>query len=201
MIDGWGKRRLEPSLDRLAAGLQAAGISANAMTVFGLATGLAAALAIAAGHFWSALALILASRLSDGLDGALARRAGSTDFGGYIDIVFDFAFYGAVPLGFVLHDPAANGAAGAVLLFAFYVNGASFLAYAALAEKRGMRTTERGEKSFFFTTGLAEAGETLIAFALACLFPLWFALIAYVFAAVTLYTAVARVMLARRAFR
>ena len=201
MIDGWGKRRLEPVLAALAAPLAAGGVSANAVTVLGLMAGLAAAVAIALGWFWTALALILVSRLGDGLDGAVAAIAGRTDLGGYLDIVFDFIYYGAVPLGFVLHDPAVNGIAGAVLLFAFYVNGASFLAYAVIAEKRGMSTAVRGRKSFFFTAGLAEAGETLAAFIAACLFPGWFPVIAYAFAALTLYTAASRVVLATIAFR
>ena len=108
--------------------------------------------------------LILASRIGDGLDGAVAKIAGKTDLGGYLDIVLDFVFYGAIPLGFVLADPAANATAGAVLLLSFYVNGASFLAYAAIAEKRKLATTVRGPKSLFFTTGLAEATETIVVF-------------------------------------
>lgn len=201
MIDGWGKRKLEPILAKVAAWLASFGVTANAVTVASLAAGLAAGAAAAAGQFWAALALVLLSRLGDGLDGAVARVKAPTDFGGYIDIVFDFVYYGAVPLGFIFHDPAANGIAGAFLLFAFYVNGASFLAFAAIAEKRGMQTLARGEKSFFFTTGLAEAGETLIAFVLACLWPAWFPVIAWAFAVITLYTAVARIVLAARAFR
>jgi phosphatidylglycerophosphate synthase len=201
LIDGWGRRRLEPLLSALAARLAAAGISANAITLATLLSGLAGAAAVAAGFFWAALVLILVSRLGDGLDGAVARLSGRTDFGGYLDIVFDFAFYGAEPLGFVLFDPAANGVAGAVLLFAFYVNGASFLAYAAIAERRGMTSEARGRKNIFFTAGLAEAGETLIVFVLACIFPGWFPVLAYLFAALTLYTAVSRIVLASRTFR
>ncbi len=85
--------------------------------------------------------------------------------------MLDFAFYGAIPFGFVLADPAANAIAGAALILSFYVNGASFLAYAIMAEKRGLETDARGEKSIFFTTGLAEATETIAVFVLACLFP------------------------------
>lgn len=190
-----------PTLTLLARPISAAGISANAITVASLAAGLAAGIMIAAGHSWIALAFILLSRLGDGLDGAVARIRGGTDLGGYMDIVFDFFYYGAVPLGFVFYDPGTNGVAGAVLLFSFYVNGASFLAYAIMAEKRGMRTDARGQKSLFFTTGLAEAGETLIIFVLACLNPSWFPPLAYFFAAVTLYTAASRVVLATRVFR
>src|SRR5690606_20993822 len=123
----------------------------------GFLIGLMGGVAVIAGWFWVALALILLSRLADGLDGAVARLSRSTDFGGYLDIVLDFAFYGVIPFAFVLHDPASNGVAGGVLLFAFYANGASFLAFSAVAEKRRLVTDARGEECFFFTTGLAEA--------------------------------------------
>ena len=52
----------------------------------------------------------------------------------------------------------------------------------------------------FFTTGLAEASETLAVFVLACLWPAWFPLLAYAFAALCFYTALARIVLAVRNF-
>jgi phosphatidylglycerophosphate synthase len=201
MLDGWARRRIDPALDAIGGRLAQAGVSANAVTIAAFAVGVAAAIAIAQGHFLAGLALLLVSRLGDGLDGAVARVRGKTDLGGYLDIVLDFAFYGAIPLGFVLADPAANAVAGAVLLLSFYVNGSSFLAYAIMAEKRKLEGKARGEKSLFFTTGLAEATETLAVFAAFCLFPAWFAVIAYVFAAVTFYTALSRVVLAGQVFR
>jgi phosphatidylglycerophosphate synthase len=201
MLDGWARKRIDPALEAIGGRLVQAGVSANAVTIAAFAVGVAAAIAIAQGHFLAGLALLLVSRLGDGLDGAVARVRGKTDLGGYLDIVLDFAFYGAIPLGFVLADPAANAVAGAVLLLSFYVNGSSFLAYAIMAEKRKLGGEARGEKSLFFTTGLAEATETLAVFAAFCLFPAWFAVIAYVFAAVTFYTALSRVVLAGRVFR
>jgi phosphatidylglycerophosphate synthase len=53
----------------------------------------------------AALALIIISRIGDGLDGSVARASARTDFGGYLDITLDFVFYGAIPLGFVMYDP------------------------------------------------------------------------------------------------
>lgn len=200
MLDGWMRGRLEPWLDAAALRAAGAGISANAVTISACIVGVAAAVAIAGGWFWLGLALIAASRLGDGLDGAIARVDGRTDLGGYLDIVLDFVVYGAIPLGFVLYDPAANGLAGAVLLFAFYVNGSSFLAYAVMAEKRKLITMARGAKSLFFTTGLAEASETIAVFAAFCLFPAWFPVLAFFFAALTLYTALSRIVLAWRNF-
>lgn len=55
--------------------------------------------AIGLGAFGWGLVLILLNRLFDGLDGAVARAAGPTDLGGYLDIVADFAFYVSVPVG------------------------------------------------------------------------------------------------------
>jgi phosphatidylglycerophosphate synthase len=124
-----------------------------------------------------------------------------TDRGGFLDIVCDFTFYGAFPLAFALRDPEANALAAAVLLFTFYVNGATFLAYAAVAARRGLETRSRGEKTIFFTAGLAEGTETIAAFVLMLLLPLWFVELAYVFAVMVALTAASRAILAWTTFR
>ncbi|MEO3998084.1 CDP-alcohol phosphatidyltransferase family protein [Mesorhizobium sp. CAU 1732] len=200
MFDGWARKRLDPTLDRIAVRLSRARIGANTITLSACAIGLAAAAAIAFEQYLVGLALLLVSRLGDGLDGAVARIDGKTDLGGYLDIVLDFVFYGAIPIGFVIADPSANAVAGAVLVFSFYVNGSSFLAYAVMAEKRGLETGARGQKSLFFTTGLAEATETIVFFVAFCLVPAWFPALAYVFAALCFYTALSRIVLAARMF-
>jgi phosphatidylglycerophosphate synthase len=200
MLDGWARRLIDPALDRAASSLAAAGISANAVTLAACAVGLAAAAAISLQWYLAGLVLMLLSRIGDGLDGAVAKIVGKTDLGGYLDIVLDFLFYGVIPVGFVLADPAANAVAGAVLVFSFYVNGASFLAFAAIAAKRSMASEARGPKSVFFTTGLAEATETIGVFAAFCMAPQWFPELAYAFAALTFYTALSRIVLAARTF-
>ena len=199
MLDGAARRLIGPALDRLGAAL-APRISADAITYAGFGLGLAAAAFIVSELYSLALLLILMSRLCDGLDGAVARHAAKTDRGGYLDIVLDFAFYATIPLAFALARPEANAVAGAVLLASFYVNGSSFLAFAIMAEKRRLATEIRGAKSLYFTTGLAEATETIAVFCLFCLFPGAFAPIAYLFAAACLVTAAARIIMAVRTF-
>jgi phosphatidylglycerophosphate synthase len=201
MLDGLARRLLDPALDRTGRALAARGVPADALTFAGLACGLAAAFAIALGWDGLALAALALNRLLDGLDGAVARATTRTDRGGFLDIVLDFVTYGAVPLAFALRDPAANALAAAVLLFTFYVNGASFLAFAAVAAKRGLESTVRGVKSIYFTAGLAEGTETVIAFAAMILWPQHFPVIALAFAGFTLMGAVARVTLAWHVFR
>lgn len=201
MLDGAVRARIEPAINGLARGIARTGVSANAITVLAWVLGIVAAGLIAWHAYLAGMAVLLLSRLCDGLDGAVARINGKTDFGGYLDIVLDFAIYGAIPIGFALADPAANAVAAAILVFSFYVNGASFLAFAIMAEKHGMSTDQRGEKSFFFTTGLAEATETIAVFVLACLFPAWFPVLAYVFAVICLYTALSRIVATARVLR
>lgn len=201
MLDGLIRGVIDTPMNRGGRWLAARGASANAVTLIGLGLGLLAAGLLAFGHAGLLVVLpLLASRLADGLDGAVARASGKTDFGGFLDIICDFVFYAAIPLAFVLRDPAANGAAGAFLLLSFYVNGATFLGYAILAAKHGMETRTRGEKSLYFTAGLLEGSETIAFFVLIVLWPASFALAAWVFGALCLVTALARVILARRSF-
>lgn len=200
MLDAAARKLIDPPLNRLGRTLAARGVAADHVTLVGLGLGLGAAVLIWAGAFWVALLALLASRLADGLDGAVARASSPTDFGGYLDITADFLFYGAVPLAFVLHDPAANGAAGAFLLASFYFNGTSFLGFAVLAEKRGMDTSVQGVKSLYYSNGLLEGTETILFFTLLCLLPAQFAPLAWVFGALCFLTATLRILAARRIF-
>ena len=63
-----------------------------------------------------------------------------------------------------------------------------------------METRGRGEKSLYFTAGLLEGTETIVFFAVICLWPQWFAPLAWGFGGLCFVTAGARVMLARRVF-
>ena len=105
MLDARLRRMMDPVLDWVGNGLARLGMSANAITVSGFVLGMGAWAALALGHYPLALALILANRLADGLDGAVARRRGLTDLGGYLDIVLDFLFYAGVPFFFAVGQP------------------------------------------------------------------------------------------------
>ena len=201
MLDGKARQLIGPILERVAKTIVRYGIRANAVTLIAFAIGLLAAWAIANQYLLLGLCLILVSRLGDGLDGAIARETRKTDFGGYLDIVLDFAFYGVIPFAFIMLNPEQNAIAGAALILSFYINGASFLAYAVMAEKYGMKTDARGSKSLYFVTGLAEATETIAVFVAFCLFPAWFPLIAWSFAAICIITAFTRILQVKAEFR
>jgi phosphatidylglycerophosphate synthase len=137
--------------------------------------------------------------LLDGLDGAVARATRLTDFGGYLDIVGDFVFYAAVPLGFGL-AAQANQVPALVLLASFILTGISFLAFATIAAKHGLETQAHGRKSFFYNTGLAEGAETILVFVAMALLPQHFAVIAYGYAGLCLLTVLQRTLIAWQTF-
>lgn len=200
MFDAKLRPLIDPALNRVGSAMARAGITANQVTVAGAVCGALAGLAIGLGHPLAGLGFVALSRLLDGLDGAIARSSQPTDFGGYLDIVCDYVFYLAVPLGFGFAAPE-NLPYALMLVAAFTLTAVSFLAYATLAAKRGVETQAHGPKSFFYSTGLAEGAETIAAFVLMCLVPAWFPMIAGVFTGLCVLTVIQRSLIARRVFR
>jgi len=192
--------RIRPLLDHATAGLARrlakARVTANQLTAVGLVLGLGAALLIALGRPTLAAILFLLGRLFDGLDGPVARETKATDLGGYLDNVFDFIVYAAIPLAFALYNPAANALAAACLLAAIVANGTAFLAFAAIAGKRGLQTAAQGHKSMYFLAGMAEGTETVVTYTAMCLFPEAFPYLAAAFAALCVASAIGRISIA-----
>ncbi|OYY91531.1 MAG: hypothetical protein B7Y45_02950 [Sphingomonas sp. 28-66-16] len=196
MFDARLRPLIDPPLNAIGRRIARVGIGANQVTLAGTAIGIGAGIAIADRRFALALALVLVCRLLDGLDGAVARATHKSDFGGYLDIVGDFAFYVAVPVGFGFAD-SANLPFALLLVASFTLTGISFLAFAVLASTRGIETTAHGEKSFFYNSGIAEGGETIAFFIAMCLWPAAFPALASAFTALCLLTVGQRTLAAR----
>lgn len=194
MLDRWALKLIKPSLTGIAKQLNKRNIHANQVTVTGFAIGMMALPALAMEQYGLALLLILLNRLSDGLDGALARLQQPTDVGAFLDIVLDFIFYSGVVFGFALANPSQNALAAAGLIFSFMGTGASFLAFAVLAEKRGINSLNYPNKGFYYIGGIAEGTETILVFVALCLWPQKFVVIAWSFAAICYLTTIIRVL-------
>lgn len=199
MLDASLRPLINPPLDRAGRALARRGVSANQVTIVGVAVGLAAAGAMAVEAFAAGIGLILLNRLCDGLDGGVARARGLTEFGAFLDILADFVFYAAIPVGFALADPV-NRLPAVWLLASFLVSGVSFLAYAVLAARRGLSTDARGRKGFYHAAGIAEGTETIAVFVLCGLQPAWFPWLATGYAAVCVVTGAARLGMAWQTF-
>ena len=194
MLDRMALKLVRPAVEAAASRLSARGLTADQATLTGFGFGMLAAVMIASGLTTAAILPLLVNRALDGIDGALARRVGATGRGAFLDIALDFVFYAAIPLAFAVSAPEENALAAAVLLAAFVATGTSFLAFAVIAEKRGLRSTEYPSKSFYYLGGLTEGTETILCFLAMCLWPQHFAAIAIVYAALCAVTALTRLI-------
>jgi len=199
MIDA----QLRPLIDRLlnpiGRGLVVLGVTANQVTMIGAAFGLIAAGCVAAGLFYPALWFVIANRVIDGLDGAVARASRSSDFGGYLDIVSDFIFYSAIPMAFAVAQPE-TALAAAFLIFSFLGTATSFLGFAILAEKHHVTTQIRGIKAFYYLGGLTEGTETILLFLAMLVWPDYFSPMAIIFGIFCWVTTGTRIYAAYRQF-
>ena len=87
-------------------------------------------------------------------------------------------------------DAAALPAA--VLIASFVGTGSSFLAFANLAQKRGLQAQDYPQKGIYYLGGLTEGTETICVFVAMCLWPSAFPTLALGFAAACLFTTVTR---------
>lgn len=212
MLDSTARAVLDAPLARAAALLDRPGVTPDRLTGANLVLGLASAGAAAAQWWVPALVLWLACRLADGLDGPLARRRramaspptppGDAGAGGFFDITADFVVYGAGVVGVAVGATAGYGASWLpflVVLLAYYVNGAAFLAFSSIAERAGRRLDDG--RSLSFLGGLAEGTETVVAHGLWLLLPAFAGPIAWVWAALVGVSAAHRVWAGYRALR
>ena len=193
MLDKWTIQWLKPVLTVAAKQLHSRKVMPDQVTLTGFAIGMTAVPLLAWEQYTLALFAIIANRTLDGLDGALARLSEPSDAGAFLDITLDFIFYAGVVFGFAWANPEQNALMASLLIFSFMGTGASFLAYAIMAEKHNLDDPRFPHKSFYYLGGLAEGTETIIIFALLCLFPNWFPVLALIFAVICLLTAALRV--------
>lgn len=197
MFDAALRRLVNPPLNRAASAFVRSGVSANTLTIIGSVIGIFAASAIVQQQFAAGLILILLNRILDGLDGAVARINSPTEFGGYLDTLADFLFYVLVPVGFGLAN-TENLLSALLLVASFTITAVSFLGFAAIAARRGDNDGVHGPKAFIYSTGLMEGGETIAFFILFCLFPVYFPVLALIFAVLCILTIAQRIALAAK---
>lgn len=199
MLDSTVRPIIDPPLDHIGRFLSRQGISANTMTFMGFGCGLAAILLIIQGEYLWGVFFITLNRLCDGLDGAIARVRGLTDFGGLLDIVCDFIVYAGVVFSFGVHDPDKLIYA-AFLVLSFMGPITSFLAYGIIAAKREVTIDIRGQKSFYYMGGICEGTETFATLVLLCFLPEYFDIICITYGVLCWMTTMGRVYYAWKDF-
>ena len=169
-------------------------ISPNHMTLIGFSFGVLMCLSIIIDQYLMAIFFLFLNRLSDGLDGAMARLQNPTPLGGYLDIVLDFLIYGGFVLSFGITEQN-NTLLSMVLLFCYIGTGSTFLAKAAIMPSlTHQNLNEEIPKSFHYAVGLIEGTETLIFMVLCLLFPNLFIFFSFIFIILCLITIVFRII-------
>jgi phosphatidylglycerophosphate synthase len=172
------------------------GWTPNQVTMLGFVIALLASAAVATHFWWAAFMLWWLSRLMDGTDGIYARASGQeSDFGAYLDIVLDMAAYGAMVLAFAIAVPDLQGR-WLAMLFLYILCIATALSLGMQEAKRDM--IARDERGLRLGAGLAEGGETGIAYSLFLLFPAVLEISTLIWIAILATTVIARSFLAYR---
>ena len=199
MFDANLRPFIDRGLDPIGHWLARFGITANQVTVTGAGFGLMAFIFIASDLHFIGFWMIILNRLADGLDGAVARACGRTDFGGYLDLVMDFIFYSAIPLAFAIAN-SDQAIAACFLCVSFMGTASSFLGIAILAAKHDIRTENYGKKLFYYVGGLTEGFETILLLCVMALWPDYFAYLAWGFGLLCWVTTGTRIYTAHSMF-
>ena len=169
-------------------------ISPNHMTLIGFSFGVLMCIFIIIDQYLMAIIFLFLNRLSDGLDGTMARLQNPTPLGGYLDIVLDFLIYGGFVLSFGITEQN-NTLLSMVLLFCYIGTGSTFLAKAAiLPSLSNQNLNEDIPKSFHYAVGLIEGTETIVFMVLCLLFPSFFIYFSFIFIILCLITIVFRII-------
>jgi CDP-diacylglycerol--glycerol-3-phosphate 3-phosphatidyltransferase len=159
MLDRRWRSSVEQALGPLGERLRRVGITADALTVFGLVCSLVTAFLIATGHLGWAVLGVIVTGVSDLLDGAIARRSGQASprgafFDSVADRVSDALLFGGVAWYLVDRSPyypfLAFGVAGFSMMISYQRARAESL---GLDARGGLM--ERAERFVFLGVALA----------------------------------------------
>ena len=197
MFDEPFRARFRPLVSPIVRALAKAGVTANQVTIGAFALALAAAGLVAAGYPRVGVGVWLLSRVGDGLDGPLARAAGTpTAFGGFLDVTLDMTAYSAMVVGFAALYPQF-GLGWALVLSGYVVAITTTLALSDAAGTLG-RQVSGTDRTFQFTPAVAEAGETSVIYVLWAVWPQHLPWLLGLWIAALGATGLQRIVLARR---
>ena len=143
MIGEWIRKQTANVFQSVAQVVVRAGISANAVTLTGLALTMIAGYLIAIGQHLAAGAMLCLGGLLDGLDGSVARISGEqSPFGAFLDSIIDRFSESAAFFGALFYFLSVESRLGIVVTFLAIV-GSLLVSYArARAEGLGLTMRE-----------------------------------------------------------
>ena len=200
MIDNYFRKFLQPRVSLIIGFYQKLGLTPNILTVIGVLIGALAAGLCALNVGASVVVLVWwVSRFLDGTDGILARATGQTsDFGAYLDITGDMLTYSLMILGFMVRYPQLQLVWSWILLLYVLCITTALALGSGLDQKKIKNTDNRGLR---LANGLAEGGETGLAYTVFLLLPEFIEVSAMIWTCILVVTISARTLLAYRVLR
>ncbi|MEQ8839641.1 MAG: CDP-alcohol phosphatidyltransferase family protein [Acidimicrobiales bacterium] len=183
MFDGNWRTTVDKGLTPIGHSLRRTGITADVITVIGIAMATVAAVTIGAGHMRVGFLFLLLTGIPDALDGAVARASGTgSDRGAFFDSVSDRLTDGLLFGGVAWY--LASNEPGRIMMLPVAIMGlAMFISYQrAKAESLG----------YDAKGGIMERAERIIVLALALLFSELLIPILWVMFVLTAITAIQR---------
>ena len=193
MIDEYFIKIFKPLLELVASPFYKFGVNANYISLLGLSLSFLSFYLILKNLNNIALFVFLLGRILDGVDGIIANKTRITEFGGFIDIVFDLISYSLVPLAFILKDNS-NAIFGSILLVTFFGTSSAFFGIAIFENNKFIKRNP--EKSFYHVGGFMGGSITILFLSLMFLFPEKFNLIALIFSVLCILGTIERIFYA-----
>ena len=189
MLDSFVKPYIEKPATQIGKNLADNNFTSTQISLGGFVIGVLAAFAAGMQAYGIGLLLLIANRLSDMVDDAVADASTRTPFSTYADAITNVVFYGLVVFMFGLGQGQSLGAS--FVLFSFMAMTATYYASVILGKDTGEQQT--AGKVSFAPGALVETSEINIFLFLIFLFPGAFSALAMIFGLMCWVTAFGRI--------
>lgn len=198
MMDTPFRKRLPHYVQPLLRFYRFIKISPNQVTLAGAFLGLLSAYFVYQQCFVTAIACWWLGRLFDGTDGIYARSLNrASPFGAFLDINLDMLVYSVMIIAFSLVFPEQMIHWIVILvLYIMCTTGAL-----SLGQFKSIDSTSRDNRGIKLTAGIAEGGETGLAYTIFLLFPQFIYILSYGWIIILCITVLARFVLAYKELR
>jgi phosphatidylglycerophosphate synthase len=196
MLDNPFRRILPPYVDIFLKTFFRLNLSPNQITWLSFVISIGAVALVIANEYVLAMVAWWVSRLLDACDGIYARKYNKVSkLGAFLDVQLDMAAYSLMVVSLFLVFPEHS--LQWVLMLLFYVLCISGALSLGNLENQA-KIPDKSGRGLRLATGLAEGGETGIAYTVFLLFPEWLAISSWVWIAILSVTVVARGLLAQK---
>jgi phosphatidylglycerophosphate synthase len=185
MLDASLRKLALPPFAAIAARISGRPAGEIVLLASAFASGLGAFVCIAVHRPLAGLGLLVLKQLLEGVAGPLARIKGQSNLAAYLGEVFDFLVRAAIPLAFAIAD-TPRALAAAFLIVGFVGAGTARVAFEAFTDDSGPSPRSMPGRT-------AESATVYGSFAIACLDPAWFSVVAYALGVLCFVLAGARV--------